>query len=133
MKLSLVCTGTLHVQIRRLANMAALESVYDTTTAQQVLYGTYAGIACWRPPAPMQVGPFGRNERPASVRKPHDHIQSAALMSGPQNSKRLTLERMVWSSDLDVFRGVVEVGSVCVLRSITPILLTSTASKNGRW
>jgi hypothetical protein len=33
MKLSLVCTGTLHVQVWRLANMAALESVYDTTTA----------------------------------------------------------------------------------------------------
>jgi hypothetical protein len=62
MKLSLVCTGTLQVQIRRLANMAALESVYDTTTAQQVLYRTYdAGIACRRRRAPMPVGPFGWN------------------------------------------------------------------------
>ena len=115
MKLSLLCTGTLHVQVRRLANMAALESVYDTTTAQQVLHGTYAGIACRRRRAPMQVGPFGRNERTASVGKQHDQVQAALLMPGPKNSKRLTLERMVWSSDLDVFRALVEVGSVCGL------------------
>jgi hypothetical protein len=41
MKLSLVCTATLHVEVRRLANIAgktALESVYDTTTPQQVLH-----------------------------------------------------------------------------------------------
>lgn len=116
MKLSLLCTGTLHVQVRRLANMAALESVYDTTTAQQVLYRTYAGIACRRRRAPMQIGPFGRNQRPASVRKHHDQLQSTALMPRPKNGKRLALEHMVWSSDLDVFREVVEVGSVCGLR-----------------
>jgi hypothetical protein len=130
MKLSLVCTDTLHVQVRRLANMAALESVYDTTTAQQVLHRTYAGIACRCRRAPMQVGPFGWNERPASVRKHHDQVQSAALMLGSQNSKRLTLESMVWSSDLDVFRGVVEVGSVCGRRSTIPTLHRFTASKS---
>jgi hypothetical protein len=93
--------------------MAALESVYDTMTAQQVLYGTDDGIACPCSRAPMQVGPFGRNQGPASVRQHYNQVQSAVLMPGPKNSKRLTLESMVWSSDLDVFRGVVEVGSVC--------------------
>ena len=123
MKLSLVCTGTLHVQIWRLANMAALESVYDTTTAEQVLYRTHpAGITCRCRRAPMQIGPFRRNERPASVGKHHDHVQSSLLMPGPKNSKRLTFERMVWSSDLDVFGGVVEVGSVWCFPSTISII-----------
>src|SRR5881296_304871 len=65
----------------------------------------------------MQIGPFRRNDRPASVGKHHDQVQSSLLMPGPQNSKRLTLERMVWSTDFDVFGEVVEVGSVCGLRS----------------
>jgi hypothetical protein len=41
MKLSLVCTGTLHVEARRLAivvHETALESVYDSAAAQQVLH-----------------------------------------------------------------------------------------------
>ncbi len=96
--------------------MAALESVYDTTTAQQVLYRTDAGIACRRRRAPMQVAPFGRNQRPASVGKHHNQVQSPALMPRSKNGKRLTRESMVWSSDPDVFRGVVEVGSVWDLR-----------------
>src|SRR5437870_11633336 len=76
----------------------------------------------------MQVGPFRWNQRPASVGEHHYQVQSALPVPGPKNSKRLTLERMVWSSDLDVFGGVVEVGSVCDLRStirISPLFTTS--------
>jgi hypothetical protein len=40
MKLSLVCTGTLHIEAGRLPFFpeTALESVYDDATAEQVLH-----------------------------------------------------------------------------------------------
>ena len=41
MKLSLICTGTLHNEVGRLTiigGKTALESVYDGTTAEQVLH-----------------------------------------------------------------------------------------------
>ena len=40
-------------------------------------------------------------------------MESSSLVPAAIYSERFTLERMLWPSDLDVFRGVVDVGSLC--------------------
>jgi hypothetical protein len=73
MKLSWICMATLHVQADRLAIVtreAALESVYDSAAAEQVLDGSDIGAAQrLRFVRAVKVGPVGRYQRLASVGK----------------------------------------------------------------
>src|SRR5690242_9575995 len=114
MKLSLLCTGTLHIKVGRrtpIGGKTALESVYDTTTAQQVLNGRHHRVT-FRRIASLQVGPFRRNHRPTSVRQRHDQIEPSLLIPVPKHRQGIPLEWMGWPGDLYKICVVVEVGSV---------------------
>jgi hypothetical protein len=119
MKLSLVCTSTLHIEAGRLAifcGEAALESVYDSATAEQVLHRSEVSVVrlMW-PVIRLEVGPFGRNHRPASVRKDQNQLEASLTMRVTENGERLTLKWMLWTVDCDVL----EMGSVWMVPSIT--------------
>jgi hypothetical protein len=121
MKLSLVCTSTLHIEAGRLAifyGETALESVYDSATAEQVLHRSQVCVARpLRPAIPLEVGPFGRNHRPASVGKDQNQLEASLTMRVTENGERLTLKWMLWTVDCDVL----EMGSVWMVPSITSL------------
>jgi hypothetical protein len=66
MKLSRICMRTLHVQAGRLAIVSgetALESVYDSATAEQVLRRSHIGVAQrLRAFTSVKVCPFRGNQ-----------------------------------------------------------------------
>ena len=115
MNLSLLCTGTLHIKVGRrttIGGKTALESVYDTTTAQQVLHRRHRRVT-FRRLASLHVGPFGRNHRPTSVRQRHDQIEPSPLIPVPKHRQGLSLQWMGGPGDLYKICEVVEMGSLC--------------------
>jgi hypothetical protein len=118
MKLSLVCTGTLHNEVGRLAIMTgqtALERVDDRAATEQVLHGTHTGRTRLRCRASVYVGPGRSNQRPTSVGKHDDQVELTLAMRASENGKRFTFEGMLWTSNLDELRRVLEMGSVSCL------------------
>jgi hypothetical protein len=76
--------GTLHIEANCLAivsSEAALKSVYDSATAEQVLYCSHRGAAqsvvvLTR----TKICPCGRNQRLASIRQDESQMQSSFTM-----------------------------------------------------
>jgi hypothetical protein len=77
--------GTLHVEAGCLAivsSEAALKTVYDSATAEQVLYCRHRGAAQLAGVLTrIKIRPFGGNQRLASVRQDENQMQSSFTMS----------------------------------------------------
>ena len=65
-----------------------------------------------RDPVGLEVRPFGRDERLASIRQNQNELQSVLPVRVPQDFQRLSFERVVQTRDGDPLGEVLTVGSV---------------------
>jgi hypothetical protein len=60
----------------------------------------------------IEIGPGGRDQRPASIRQDEDKIQMPLSMGVTENEQRLAGERMMRTGDRHSLRKVLMMGSV---------------------
>ena len=92
--------------------VAVQESIGKIATAEQVIERADEQRSLWRAGGSLEIRPVGGDQRLTAVWQDKHELQAGGHAGLPKDLQRLSMERMMRTSDGDAFGKVLRMGSV---------------------